>query len=63
MEGERYTVLLPSAPQIAGAGVTGLGEHRLASLVVHGDGVELRIDRPVVVTVSRSETLVRVGER
>jgi hypothetical protein len=63
MEGERYTVLLPSPPRIAGLSASAFGEHRLNALALHGDGVDLKIDRLVVVTISESEIVVRLPSR
>lgn len=63
MEGERYTVLSPSAPHIVGLDATAFGEHRLAALVVRGDGIDLKIDRPVVVTIAKTAMTIRLAGR
>jgi hypothetical protein len=60
VEAQRYTVLLPGAPRIVGLASPPPGEHRLASAVIQGAGVALKIDRPVVVTVSEASMTVRV---
>lgn len=62
IEGMRFTVLTASAPKIVGLGEPALGEHRLSSAVIQGSGVELRIERPVVVTVTETSMAVRVAE-
>jgi hypothetical protein len=62
-ERERYTVVAPSAPEIVGLGATALGEHRRESIVIRSAGLELRVDRPVVVSISATSVTVRVSDR
>lgn len=60
---ERYTVVAPSAPEIVGLRAGTPGEHRLSSVVVRSAEIELRVDRPVVVSISESSVTVRVADR
>lgn len=62
-ERERYTVVAPSTPEIVGLSATAPGEHRLGSIVIRSAGIELRVDRPVVVSISATSVTVRVAER
>lgn len=63
MESGRYTVVTPSAPEIVGLTAPAPGEHRLASLLIRSKELELRIDKPVIVTVSEKSMTIRIGGR
>ncbi|HLL31784.1 MAG TPA: hypothetical protein VK403_12380 [Allosphingosinicella sp.] len=56
----RYTILIPSAPSVNGRSGLAAGEHELARLDLTADGLELKVERPVTVTVSPSETIVSI---
>jgi hypothetical protein len=60
---ERYTVVAPSRPEIVGLGSTAPGEHRLGSILIRSAGLELRVDRPVVVSISETSVTVRLADR
>lgn len=62
-ERERYTVVAPSAPEIVGLSATALGEHRLGSILIRSAEIELRVDRPVVVSITATSVAVRVADR
>jgi hypothetical protein len=57
-EMDRSTALLPTAPAINGR-VLAPGEYRLDRLAVSGEGYDLTIEEPVLVTVTNSEIRVR----
>jgi hypothetical protein len=61
--GERYTVVAPSRPEIVGLAATAAGEHRLGSVLIRSAGLELRVDRPVVVSISETSVTVRLAEQ
>jgi hypothetical protein len=63
LEGDRVTLLAPSAPRIAELISPAPGEHRLNSATIRSDGIELKIDRPVLVTITGNSTTIRVTER
>lgn len=63
MEGERYTFVLAAPPRVAGLDPSASGEHRLPSVTIRADGFDLKIDRPVAVTLSKSSMIVRPGPR
>lgn len=63
MEDRRYTVLTPSAPRIVGLSATEVGDHRLESAMIRGNGIDLKVDRPVVVTVTKTSMFIRVADR
>jgi hypothetical protein len=63
IEGERYTIVAASAPEIVGLGTPTAGEHRLGSIVVLGEGIELRVDRPVVVSIAEASMTIRLAGR
>jgi hypothetical protein len=62
-EHERYTVVAPSAPEIVGLNAGATGEHRLGSIVIRSAEIELRVDRPVVVSISETSVTVRLADR
>lgn len=62
-ERDRYTVVAPSAPEIIGLGAAAPGEHRLGSVVIRSDRIELRVDRPVVLSISETSMTVRLAPR
>ncbi len=47
---KRYTVLLPAAPLVDGKAMQP-GKHRLSGIRIDAQGVELKVDRPVLVTL------------
>ncbi|HEX8124758.1 MAG TPA: hypothetical protein VF548_04175 [Allosphingosinicella sp.] len=59
---ERYTVVAASPPEIVGLSATARGEHRLASILIRSAGLELRVDRPVVVSISETSVTVRMAD-
>jgi hypothetical protein len=63
LEGDRVTLLAPSAPAIVGLVSPAPGEYRLESATIRSDGLELQIARPVVVTITANSTTIRVAER
>jgi hypothetical protein len=56
------TVLLPSPPEAEGLGELSVGEHRLERLKLSGPGYELKVDRPVVVTVGPKSMHIEVKD-
>ena len=63
MEIDRITLLASSAPRIVELASAAPGEHRLNSATIRSDGIELNIERPVVVTIAGDSTTIRVLER
>jgi hypothetical protein len=62
-QSERYTIVAPSAPEIVGLGASALGEHRLASVLIRSDKIELRVDRAVVISITETSMTVRLADR
>lgn len=62
MNGETLTALLNGAPSIDGKGELPPGEHKLDKLHVSGEGYELRLDRPALLTVTPGSMEIRVQE-
>lgn len=56
----RYTIMLPSPPSLNGRTGLAAGEHGFDRLEAIADGVEIRVRRPVTVTVSELETIIRI---
>lgn len=61
-EGQRFTVLLPSAPEIIGLNAPALGNHRLNSAIIRSNGIDLKVDKPVIVSISETSMTIRVRE-
>lgn len=61
-EGQRFTVLLPSAPEIIGLNAPAPGDHRLNSAIIRSNGIDLKVDKPVVVSISETSMTIRVRE-
>jgi hypothetical protein len=58
MESRRYTILLKSAPTIEGLGPLPSSELRLEKLKLSGEGLDVTVDRPVIVSVAAPNRLV-----
>jgi hypothetical protein len=59
---ETTTAILKSAPRVEGRGELPPGEHRFDRLKVNGEGYELSLDRPAVVTVTPTSMHIRVED-
>ena len=57
-QAQRYSILLPELPQVGGR-MLPVGEHEMDQLDVRAPGVELRIERPVIVTVDARSLSVK----
>lgn len=55
---QRYSILLPELPQVGGR-LLPVGEHKMDELDLRAPGVELRIERPVIVTVDARSLSVK----